>query len=335
METASATLLEVTVTHFTFAVFLFFILGFQTICKISVGATYQSIHSEWLIHVALVTEWRRLLFLLNHFICFKDRKQSKGYFLRTQVSNPKPQGSFCLRTIWTNWNDLYNLRLLEISSWNYKTAGSCEVSWSRLFKGGGVLKRLNYPPGPNMNPLGVILLPTLGKITTWLCLLQKEKENHCNWKPGPLDLEGLKLSLTDCDRWNFKMALWVPPVSIHRFLQSPPLRVDKTCVWLLLSAEHSKGDGILFPCLCSFTWQRWRDSAGILRFQIRSGRPFKEGDTLCWPWRLSCHESQLQGDEFCQERHAFGRGLQASDHPGWHLCCCLVRPQQWAYLGSA
>lgn len=137
METASATLLEVTVTHFTFAVFLFFILGFQTICKISVGATYQSIHSEWLIHVALVTEWRRLLFLLNHFICFKDRKQSKGYFLRTQVSNPKPQGSFCLRTIWTNWNDLYNLRLLEISSWNYKTAGSCEVSWSRLFKEGG------------------------------------------------------------------------------------------------------------------------------------------------------------------------------------------------------
>ena len=262
----------------------------------------------------------------------ESRARVISWELKSQIPNPKVRSASeqyeqieMTYIIWDYWKSLPEIIKLQ---------GVVRFPEADFSKGGG-LKRLNYPPGPNMNPLGVILLPTLGKITTWLCLLQKEKENHCNWKPGPLDLEGLKLSLTDCDRWNFKMALWVPPVSIHRFLQSPPLRVDKTCVWLLLSAEHSKGDGILFPCLCSFTWQRWRDSAGILRFQIRSGRPFKEGDTLCWPWRLSCHESQLQGDEFCQERHAFGRGLQASDHPGWHLCCCLVRTQQWAYLGSA
>lgn len=55
-KTTSANPLEVNVTHFTFGVFLFFFLGFPTICKISVGATYQRIQSKRLIHGVLSTK---------------------------------------------------------------------------------------------------------------------------------------------------------------------------------------------------------------------------------------------------------------------------------------
>ena len=96
-KATSTKLLEVIVTHFTFAMFLFFFLGFQTICKLSVGITYQRIHSKWLIHAVRSIEGRCWRFLLNHFVCFKDKKQSPGYFLRIRVSNLKPQGYFWLR----------------------------------------------------------------------------------------------------------------------------------------------------------------------------------------------------------------------------------------------
>lgn len=110
----------------------------------------------------------------------KSRAKVISWELKSQIPNARLISAS--EKIWTNWNNLYYLRLLEISSWKYKTAGGYKVSWSRLLK--QEVWRECYCLVPSMNLLGVILLRILCKVIKWIYLLRKEKEGHCDWEHG-------------------------------------------------------------------------------------------------------------------------------------------------------
>lgn len=124
----------------------------------------------------------------------KQKSRARVIFLRTPASSLKPQGYFCLRRIWTNWNDSNDLFFRETVGNNFLKIQNCRWLW--FLKSGG-MNRINYCPE---RVCWVLSCSEPCKVIQWVFFLQSEKVTVVkSMDSGAMDSKiwsqsGLKLS---------------------------------------------------------------------------------------------------------------------------------------------